>query len=173
MGINAPNEHVTPSKMWDVKKIAGMSSVGIAQRTQIYTELLVDPAYTLLFAHEDCEIYESVRDKVLNLRSTYNIYFGSAFCIAEYSEVPYEFDTSRENVKGAKVRSILDVKYVSDSIDWDKTVKMVTDNIPYKKDNDLTIRQFVQVLYNPLAEPIVCSGGFYSYRNDEYIYLFE
>jgi len=173
MGINAPNEHVTPSKQWDTKKVEGLSSVGITQRTQLYTELLVDPAYTLLFAHEDCDIYKAVRDKVLNLHTTYNIYFGSAFCIAEYSGTPIEIDADKENVRSAKVRSIVEAKYVKDSIDWGRAVKMITDNIPYKKDLDLTVNQFVQVLYNPLAEPIICSGNFYSYRNDEYIYLFE
>lgn len=172
MGINVPNELVTPSKSWESNK-DGVKIVGVGQRTQSYTELLIEPAYTLLFSHEDNETYDAIKERVLNLKSTYNIYFGSAFCIAEYAGTPTEFDASKEHVTKAKVISVLDAHRVKDDIDWDSPIKMITDNIPYKKDNDMTLSRMVQVLYNPMAEPIICSGEFYRYQNDEYIYLFE
>lgn len=172
MGINAPNELITPSDNWLLKKNE-LRIVGIDKRTQIYTELLIDPAYSLLFAHDDNEIYDALKDRVLNCKSKFNIYFGSAYCIAEYADTPTEFDSTKVHVTKAKVISVLDAYQVKDDIDWDSPVKMITDNIPYQKDIDLTLRKTVQVLYSPMAEPIICSGEFYRYRNEEYIYLFE
>lgn len=167
--INAPNELITPISLFSDKK----KSAAIKDRTQLYTELLIDPAYSILFSHNDEKLYNEVKQQVLAHKSVYNIYFGSAFCIAEYDNEPDEIETEKVKITKSEVISVIDLNYVKEDINWDANTKMITDNIPYLKDPDLTIRKYKQVIYNPLAEPINCSGDFYHYKDNKYIYLFE
>ncbi|MCK9610043.1 MAG: CRISPR-associated protein Cas5 [Candidatus Cloacimonas sp.] len=168
--INAPNELITPMSLFSDKK---KSASAIKDRTQLYTELLIDPAYTILFSHNDENLYREVKSQVLAKKSVYNIYLGSAFCIAEYDGEPEEIEIEKVKITKSEVISVIDLNYVKEDINWDANTKMITDNIPYLKDPDLTIRKYKQVIYNPLAEPINCSGDFYHYKDNKYIYLFE
>ncbi len=168
--INAPNKLITPMQYFaDKKKPVNK----IEDRTQLYTELLIDPAYTILFSHNDEKLYQEVKSQVSAQKCVYNIYLGSAYCIAEYDGEPEEIETEKLKITKEDVISVIDLNYVKEDINWDANTKMITDNIPFLKEPDLTIKKYKQVIYNPLAKPINCSGYFYSYKNNEFVYLFE
>ena len=137
----------------------------------MYYEFLVNPAYTILFSHSDHALYSQVSEQVLASKSVYNIYFGSAFCIAEYDGQPREVETELKYVENGSVVSVLDTHTAKDGLCLVNNLRYLSDNIPFIKDSDLTVKSFKQVIYQPEGKPLTCTGMFYSINDTDYVHM--
>ncbi len=149
----------------------------ISERTQIPMEHTFRPEYAFYISHKNPVLYNMLRNKILSRKSVYPIYFGSAYCMAVYGEVG-EFQSYDKQVEKKKTITFSVVPAQEDvSIDFDEVlksnsgIKIISDNLPYRRDEDFTMKEYKKVVYNPEGKGLICSGKFYEIDNNS-VYLF-
>jgi len=147
----------------------------IGQRTQIPMEHIFRPDYTIYISYKNNNpVYNNLADNILERKTVYPLYFGSAYCLAQFEDVK---EVNFETVKLHNYENVLTVIPVCDSIDIDlsrENIIVLKENIPYQRDSDFTIKEYKKVLFNPSGNNagLYCKGNFYKTEENEIIYLF-
>ncbi len=142
----------------------------IKERTQIPSEHLFYPQYTIYITHADPKLYDLFKNRILRKRSVYPLYLGSAYCMAEILDPDEIKEIEPLHVEKQYISTVVPVEYVS--IDLEKGGKLAKDTIPFRRDIDFTMREYRKVVYNPDGGGVCCTGQCYR-TGSELIYLFE
>ncbi|MDR0676201.1 MAG: CRISPR-associated protein Cas5 [Elusimicrobiota bacterium] len=165
-------DFINPIPKKDNKEEYGL----IKERNQIQMEHIFKPSYTFyIYYKNNPNIYNDLLRNVLNRKSVYPLYFGSAYCLAQFEEVKeINFEEKEINDNYENILTVLPFDKNIDIKIHGKKLFILQENIPYIRDIDFTMKEYKKVIFNPLGDNngIECKGNFYKTEDDELIYLF-
>ena len=130
----------------------------IKNRTQIRTEFLKDPAYTVYFRHSDPDIYKRLKENLVNHQSVYSVCLGLSELLANFEfirEIEIESVVSEQEVE---LHSVLPDSYLKDerSINFESSREIFKVNYPIFMQPDRIVNKREDILFERNGLPIKC-----------------
>ena len=130
----------------------------IHNRTQIRTEYLKDPEFTIYFYHSNPEIYDKLKANLKAHHSVYTVSLGLSELLADFSFCG-EFQLERR--PGAEFQSICSVvpvyRLVDDTaIDFDYDQALFKANYPVVMGPDREVTRREDILFETNTKPVTC-----------------
>lgn len=148
----------------------------IKNRTQIRTEFLKNPLYTVYFWHNDNEIYQSLKHHLKNHSSVYSISLGLSELLANFEYLGEESYTSRriENDEFIQIDSVVPSNYLPDKgVDYEVGKEIFQVNFPIFMNPERVIEKRAEIIFERNANPIKCKpSSFCQLENGEKIVFF-
>jgi CRISPR-associated protein Cas5h len=141
--INTKNDYWVP-----VKKGAHEA------RTQIRTELLKDPCYTIYVAHKDKELFNSLAQNIKEHKTVFTLSLGLSELLADFSFVgTFEFHQKQEVVK--EVHTVIPMSLIAPSgIVFEGEKKYFKEKVPVEMTPERIVERYEEVLFEAQGKPL-------------------
>ncbi len=130
----------------------------IHNRTQIRTEFLKDPCYTIYFSHKNKEIYDQLKENLRHHQSVYSISLGLSELLANF-EYLGEFKLTKNSDKDwIDLNSVLPYSELVDdhTIDFGLNKEIFKVNYPIFMEPDRVVSKREDILFERKAQTIRC-----------------
>ncbi len=155
LGLNLINTKASKAQQWNK----------IAERTQIRTEYLKNPAYRLYIRHVDEELYYKLRDYLQRHISMYTISLGLSENLANFSFVgDFELNEVTNNTQMVEISTVfrIDDTIQKGDIDFsEKGKEYFSDRIALEMKPDREVVDYGQVVFERHGKPIRAKPGQY------------
>lgn len=115
---------------------------------QIRYEFLKEPRYTIYFSHKDLELYNGLKDHLINHTSVYTPYLGISELIANF-EFEGEYDLVEKQANGfVELDCVVPKKLVlEDSIQFGDNSEYFNTRMPNKMDSERVVKEYIEILF--------------------------
>lgn len=135
----------------------------IHNRTQIRTEYLKNPSYTIYFSHKDKEIYESLQNKLYKHNSIYSISLGLSELLANFEFLGEEKISQVENGSFVQIDSVIPASSLSEEncIDYESGKEIFMVNYPLIMNQERIVEKRGEIIFERNAKSIRCKPKIY------------
>jgi CRISPR-associated protein Cas5h len=145
----------------------------IKTRSQVKLELVKEPEYRIYFHHKDPEIYEKVKEFLVNGKTYYTLSLGLSELIANYKFI------AEENVKEIKGDpdnvSIHSILPLDDGlrIQFEGNKEYLKDTVPNVQTCEREVVEYIKVIFERKGQPIICKpkGYFRTKGEERFVFL--
>jgi len=123
-------------------------------RTQIRTELLKDPSYTVYVAHKDKGLFNLLARNIKEHKAVFTLSLGLSELLADFSFVgTFEFSRRQEVVK--EVHTVIPMSLVTPSgIVFEGEKKYFKEKVPAEITPERVVERYEEVLFEAQGKPI-------------------
>jgi CRISPR-associated protein Cas5h len=146
----------------------------IKNRTQIRTEFLKNPSYTIYFWHNDKEIYQSLKFHLQNHTSFYSISLGLSELLGNFKYLGEKNVKEKKESNFIQVTSVVPSSYVSkDGIKFSAGKEIFQANYPVYMNRERVVEKREKVFFDRKAQSIECKPiRYWQVENEENIVFF-
>jgi len=140
----------------------------IKGRTQIRTEFLKDPSFTIYFYHSDRSIYDKLKGHLKNHTSVYSISMGLSELLANFDfigelGIEKKFSDNKIEIDSVMPESKLKGE---NPIDFTSSCEIFKINYPLVMSPDRVVFKRENIIFDRVAKPIKCSVENYFKTSD-------
>lgn len=146
IGIKKPIKKVRISEnLINTKK----SMNRIHERTQIKVEYLKDVCYRIYFTHKDEEIFNKLKDLLINHSTRYTISMGLSENLANFTFVgEFEGQDVSGNSEFIEFSSVLPVDRISKGdVEYEDEREYFTETLPIEMDAERNVKEYREILF--------------------------
>jgi len=146
----------------------------IKNRTQIRTEFLKDPSFTIYFWHQNDDIYNSLKFHLNNHTAFYSVSLGLSELLANYEYIGENIVSEVKDGEFVHLNSVIPTYYIQEKgIDFEIGKEIFQVNYPLYMNSDRIVTKRAEILFERNAKPIKCKPQFYwELKNGEKIVFF-
>lgn len=128
----------------------------IQNRTQVTSELLKDCEYRIYFSHRDEELYNRIKDNLIEHKCYYTLCLGLSEFLANF-KFSYESELSEMATEEVdSINSVLPFKEDETKIEFEVGKEYFKDTLPNEMNEDREVTEYLKVLYERNCKPIRC-----------------
>ena len=146
----------------------------IKNRTQIRTEYIKDPSYTIYFWHSDKEIYQSLKSHLNSHTSFFSISLGLSELLANYQYLGEKRIREEEGNDFVQIDSVIPSSYLSrKGIKFKEGKEIFQVNYPIFMNPERVVEERENIFFERKAQPIECKPKkYWRVNNGEKIVFF-
>jgi len=158
----------------DIKLFRLIKKKGHEPHTQIRTEYLKKPSFTLYFWHNNKGIYKSLKGHLESHTSVYSVYFGLSELLANFQYIGELGIIERKNNDLVKIDSVIPSGYLSNNeINFTEGREIFQVNYPIFMNPERVVEQRENVFFERKARSIECKPSkYWEVENGERIVFF-
>jgi len=131
----------------------------IKGRTQIRTEFLKNPSFTIYFYHSEKSIYEKLKEHLKNHTSVYSISMGLSELLANFEFIGEIGIEKKVPDRKIEINSVIpESKLKGESpIEFTSSCEIFKINYPVLMSHDRTVFKRENIVFDRVAKPVTCS----------------
>lgn len=143
-------------------------------RTQIRTEFLKDPYFRIYYAHEDEKIFQVIKDRLKEHKSTYTVSLGLSELLADFKYIDeYDSEAKSDNELVELQTPVMETKLIKDRLEIEAGKKYFKEKMPIKMNQERIIEKYDNVIFEPDGKTIKAKvKDYYRLKNGENITFF-
>lgn len=123
-------------------------------RTQIRTELLKDPSYTIYFAHKDKGLFNTLAQNIQEHKTVFTLSLGLSELLADFSFVGVCKFQLKQNITGEIYTVVPMSLIVPSGIIFEGEKKYFKEKIPVEMNRERVVERYEDVLFEAQGKPL-------------------